>query len=134
MGAWGTGIFDNDGAGDLIANLRETDDLSVLEEAFDMVLDTGEDYLEVDGGQEALAAAALICRLRGSGDDYLTDDDDIAAWVERARPMLTESLAQKAREAVERTVTEPSEIIELWQDTDDFDAWQATVDDLSSRF
>jgi len=62
MGAWGTGVFDNDGAGDFLALLQGAEPGQrevVIREAFEAVTDP-DDYLEVDAGQEAIAAAAVI--------------------------------------------------------------------------
>jgi uncharacterized protein DUF4259 len=45
MGAWGTGIFDNDTACDWAYGLKETNDLSLIESALDKVLTVGAEYL-----------------------------------------------------------------------------------------
>ena len=57
MGTWGSGPFENDGAGDLLAALR-AGNFGI--EDFSGYLD--EDYLEVDDAQAATAIAA--CGLR----------------------------------------------------------------------
>ena len=46
MGAWVTGIFDNDTACDWAYSLEESNDLSVVEAAFEKILATGSGYLE----------------------------------------------------------------------------------------
>ena len=54
MGAWGSGPFENDGAGDLLASIRAGDfSFDALGWAFE------DGYLEVDGGQIALALVDL---------------------------------------------------------------------------
>lgn len=61
MGAWGFGPFENDGAGDLLAGIHHGDfTFDAVEWAFEDA-----DYLEVDGGQIAVALAALVQAANG---------------------------------------------------------------------
>ena len=59
MGAWGLGIFDNDSALDWVYDLVESTGTTVLREAFDNVIN-GEEYIDVDFGSAAVAAASII--------------------------------------------------------------------------
>jgi hypothetical protein len=62
MGAWGTGVFDNDGAGDFLSALADTEPDErefVIREALEAATDT-DDYLEVDAAQDDMAAPASI--------------------------------------------------------------------------
>jgi hypothetical protein len=45
---------------------------------------------------------------------------------------VDESLTAKAQQAIEAILSE-SELLELWEETDEFDRWQATVTDLLER-
>jgi hypothetical protein len=42
-------------------------------------------------------------------------------------------LAESARGAIDRIVGENSELNELWEDTDDYDAWVEDVKNLRDR-
>ena len=57
MGAWGTGIFDNDGAADWSGDLA-TGGPSAIKEALDAALDT--QYLDSGEGACAVAAADVV--------------------------------------------------------------------------
>ena len=66
MGAWGTGVFDNDTACDWVGELVESSDLSRIETTLDNVLQAGSGYLEAPEAEEALAAAEVVARLQGN--------------------------------------------------------------------
>jgi hypothetical protein len=133
MGAWGTGIFDNDTACDWAYTLEESDDLSVVEEALEKVMSAGAEYLEAPDAEEALAAAEVIARLQGNYGDRNAYTEIIDKWVLEKEMMVPPALIRKALSAIERVQTEPSEIVELWKDSEDFDAWKAGISNLNSR-
>src|SRR5262245_7465737 len=104
MGAWGTGIFDNDTACDWAYDLAESNDLSLIESAFDKVLNVGAEYLDADEAQEALAAAEAIARLKGNWgirDGYTETMDK---WVETTGLAPPQDLIEKAHKAIERVL------------------------------
>lgn len=133
MGAWGTGIFDNDTACDWAYTLEESDDLSVVEESLEKVISAGSEYLEAPDAEEALAAAEVIARLQGNCGDRNAYTETIDKWVSGRELKVSPELARKALSAIERVLTEPSEILELWNESEELDAWKASVSNLSSR-
>ncbi|MGC0366999.1 hypothetical protein ABH922_004983 [Rhodococcus sp. 27YEA15] len=124
MGAWGSGPFENDGAGDLIASIGHGDF------TFDSVLGAFEDdYLECDGGQIAVALLelTLIVRADRARDPAVAelDLDDFAA-------MLTGERLAWLVDVVERTVASTdSELFELWdeQGPEELASWRVPVID-----
>ena len=134
MGAWGTGVFDNDTACDWVGELVESSDLSRIETTLDNVLQAGSGYLEAPEAEEALAAAEVVARLQGNWgvrDVYTAPVDE---WVEENNLVPTEDLVQKAIRAIDRILAPSSELLELWEETgDDLEAWKASLDDLRSR-
>ena len=134
MGAWGTGVFDNDTACDWAGELVESSDLSRIETTLDNVLQAGSGYLEAPEAEEALAAAEVVARLQGNWgvrDVYTAPVDE---WVEENNLVPPEDLTQKAIRAIDRILAPPSELLELWEETgDDLKAWKASLDDLRSR-
>jgi hypothetical protein len=130
MGAWGIGTFENDTACDFAAEVAEASGLVVLEQALDRVL-ASTNYLEARDAEEGLAAADIVARLNGSpGDrDAYTAEID----VERSRTTPSEALIEKARRSVTRILTEPSELLQLWQVSGDFGAWKDSVKEVSRR-
>jgi hypothetical protein len=128
MGAWGIGNFDNDDAADWVSELVESEGgdslASVLEE-------TGSgDYLEAPVCSMALAAAEVVAALLGNAAPSLPDD--VRKWVAANEIEVGHDLLALARAAVMQ-VKEDSELLELWQDSDDYEQWVALQNDLLRR-
>ncbi|GLY86774.1 DUF4259 domain-containing protein [Actinoallomurus iriomotensis] len=95
MGAWGCGPFDNDTAGDFLAELERTDDTpGRLHKVLSQVVDAPERVDAVDGDRAAAAAALVAIHYAGLDvDPELADDlaalvfdcpEDLAALAGRA--------------------------------------------------
>ncbi|KAB1652962.1 DUF4259 domain-containing protein [Pseudoclavibacter chungangensis] len=119
MGAWGTKPFENDGALDLLAEIRHGDF------SFDGIAWAFEDpdYLEIDGGQIAVALAALVRITRGDADVATSEfvPEDLGAFASLLTP---ERIAWIQRQ-LDRTLAggDASELYELWEETGDFEEW-----------
>lgn len=129
MGAWDTGVLDNDGAQDFFADLTQTDP-DQRERFIRQALQTaagGEGYLDVDEGQAAIAAAAAVAAARtgrpldNGGIDHIAID-----------PATPELLAQAVR-ALDRVTGESSEWRELWGEGDMLDAALAAVAEVRAN-
>ncbi len=118
MGAWGFGPLENDGASDLIAEIEDGDfSFEGVEWAFE-----DEDYLEVDGGQMAIAMAALVQVGRGERPlPHELSPTGLEAFMSQIGPEQLEFI----QEQVKRALSSPdeSELYELWLETDEFDQW-----------
>lgn len=115
MGTWGIRPFDNDDASDLFYELKEkgADRLAILGQAVS-ALDP--DYVEVDQGQRAVAAAALILFHAGGPATHLSEYELPFA---SANPMPeAASLLAPALAAVDRVLAsgEQSELHALWDE------------------
>jgi hypothetical protein len=132
MGAWGTGIFDNDTACDWAYELEGQHDLGVIERALDEVLD-GDDAPDADIGEEALAAAEALARLQGHWGIRNSYTERMDAWVETAGLVPPPALVRKAHAAIDRILGADSELAELWGESDEFDGWKAAVAELRGR-
>ncbi|WP_020577866.1 DUF4259 domain-containing protein [Actinopolymorpha alba] len=109
MGAWGTGVFDNDGALDFLTELRQCDPED-RERFIRQTLQTAagsQDYLDIDDGQMAIVAAAAVAAAR-AGQPLNSGTDEIVI-----APPTPELLAQAVR-ALDRVTGESSEWRELW--------------------
>jgi Domain of unknown function (DUF4259) len=133
MGAWGTGIFDNDTACDWAYGLEETSDLSLIESTLDKVIKIGAEYLDDSEAEEALAAAETVARLKGNWGIRDSYTETMDKWVETTRLIPPQALIEKALKAIERALSGPSELLELWGEVEDFPAWEESVKDLSNR-
>jgi hypothetical protein len=133
MGAWAVDAFGNDDACDWAYGLDEVDDLSLVAEALDAVFSSTGGYLEAGTASEALAAIEAIARLQGHWGERTGYSENVDAWVEKTRLEVPDDLAQKAHQAIDRILADSSELKELWLETDEYDEWVASVEDLRGR-
>ncbi len=134
MSAWGTGIFDNHAAGEFAVAVAERGGVAALEAALDRVLSAGDVYLEAPKAEQALAAAEIVAR---AGDPSAVAPAGytaaIDAWIAENHPRVPVELRDKARRAIARVLTEPSELLEIWTESGQYDAWAHAVAAVSSR-
>lgn len=130
MGSWSHQPFGNDTAGDWAFGLIESQDLSYVEAALDKVLEQGADYLEAPDAEEALAAIEVIAKLLGKGTQSDAYTEEVDAWVESSQHKPGGELLQKAQRVIERIMSDDSELLELWEESEDVTAWKATLSDL----
>ena len=133
MGTWSYESFGNDDACDWSYELEEVDSLSFIEATLDAVLASGDEYLEAPEASQAIAAAEVIARLQGNfgvRDSYTQSVDE---WVGRVKLVPPQELARKAHRALVRILQGPSELLELWQESDASTAWINAVSDLRAR-
>jgi hypothetical protein len=133
MGTWDIDAFGNDTACDWGYSLEDTNDLSLVESTIDRVLATGSDYLEVPDAEEALAAVEVIARLQGNWGIRNAYTEPVDAWVERNQLTPSTELVQKAHAAIDRIQISPSELLELWEESEMVDEWKQSVLDLRAR-
>ena len=129
MGAWDTGHFDNDDAGDWAVELEDAGSLAPVLMAFDEV-DASGDYLDAGIACMALAAAETVAALNGNAAADLPEP--VAEVVADIGGPPDGDLVARARLAVEKIAAE-SELRELWEETDNFAEWQSKVADLLAR-
>jgi hypothetical protein len=133
MGAWSHEAFGNDDASDWAAQLVEYDDLSLVEATLDALLEACDDYIEAPEASEAIAAAEVVARLQGNAGTPDASPEELDAWIERIEVLPSPDLAAKARRALARVLTGPSELMELWEESGESDLWQAAVRELKDR-
>jgi hypothetical protein len=132
VGAWAVDAFGNDDAGDWLYSLYESEDLSVIDSTLTKVLET-EDYLEAPEASEGIAAAEVIARLQGRPDPVSTEDEELDAWLAAVKTKPDAALAKKAHAVIDRILSPPSELRELWEESEEFDAWKASIENLKAR-
>ena len=133
MGAWGTGIFDNDAAGAFALAVAEGGGVPALEKAFDRVLAAGDVYLEAPEAEEALAAAEIVARSKDPAVAPPGLTAAVDAWIAANHPQVGAALRDKAKRAIARVLTEPSELLEVWMESGQYEAWAHAVRDVSDR-
>jgi hypothetical protein len=132
MGAWGVGTFDNDTACDWAYGLEKTDDLSLIRGTFDRVLAVGGDYLESDLACEGLAACEVIARLKGNCGPRNAYTENVDEWVASHASLPYDGVIPMAGGVIDRVLTAPSELLDLWEEGD-FTEWKMAVQDLRTR-
>jgi hypothetical protein len=132
MGAWGFGSFDNDDAADFLADVTESGDLSLIREVLDNVL-TSTEYVEAPDASQAIAAAEILAFAIGRPTPAAQQEQALEQWISRLRPSVEPALVTQARDALVRILAPNSELLELWEDADEFSDWRATVDELARQ-
>ncbi|GAA4931272.1 DUF4259 domain-containing protein [Streptomyces coeruleoprunus] len=125
MGTWDVGPFDNDSAADFGDTLDEAPADAregIVRDALSRASDT-KGYLDADVAEEAVAAAALVAAQCPGGEPA-----DPHYGPHEPLPDLT-ALRPLAARALDRVLTEPSELPELWADSDG-GPWEATIHQL----
>jgi Domain of unknown function (DUF4259) len=126
MGAWGTGPFENDDAADWVYEV-EDGGLDAIHDVLDATVDIDAPGSEV--GTAAVAAAELVAVIAGQPGPPLPDE--VVALISDLGP-VEPALVDAALAAVAHVRTE-GELAELWAESDDHDAWLATLDDITRR-
>lgn len=140
MGAWGINTFENDSAmdwlGDFLDDPSETRILdtfsaepTVIQPGFIGKL-MGKKAQAIPAeleGDEVLAAAEVVATLSGSPADSNPDDLKNLPNIS-----LQPETTKKALVAIE-TIMAESNLKDCWEETEDFENWKATVQDLRKR-
>ncbi|MGY0063529.1 DUF4259 domain-containing protein [Streptomyces sp. LZ34] len=127
MGTWDVGPFDNDTAADFSGTLDEAAAdarAGIIHDTLTRVIDTA-GYLEAPESEEAIAAAALITAQCPEGEPA-----DPVYGPKEPLPDLT-GMRDLALQALDRVMTEPSELTELWDESDG-GPWRAHIRNLRS--
>ncbi|WP_405728679.1 DUF4259 domain-containing protein [Streptomyces sp. NBC_01537] len=127
MGTWDVGPFDNDTAADFCGDLDEAETgerESIIHDTLTRVIGMA-GYLETPESEEAVAAAALVAAQCAGGDSV-----DTVYGPEEPLPDVT-GLRDLALQALDRVMTEPSELMDLWAESDG-GPWHATINRLQN--
>ncbi|MCM3872427.1 MAG: DUF4259 domain-containing protein [Pyrinomonadaceae bacterium] len=132
MGVWSHEPFGNDTAADWAWGLVESRDLSYVEATLDKVLEQGSQYLETSDAEEAVAAVEVLAKLLGNGTQSDAYTEDLDVWVASQKQVPSVALLQKGQRALERIVSNESELLELWTETDEAEAWKMSIEKLQA--
>ncbi len=132
MGAWGHLAFDNDTANDWAYGLEDTDDLSLVEEAFEELEEVGGAYLDQDIACCALAACEVLARCQGNAGYENSYTEKVDEWVAANAIEPPLALLRRASAAIDRILGPDSELRELWDDSGESE-WRDSVEHLRKR-
>ena len=130
MGAWGTGAFDNDDAADWAYELEESADLTPARQALAATMDS-DGYLELPEGACAVAAASVVA---ATFDGHLKGlPEEVAEWVDAHPGTASRGDARLAVDALERVMSEESELRGLWDEAPEGPSWAEEIEKLRQR-
>lgn len=131
MGAWDIGPFDNDDASDWLADLEDTGDFSLIQDALRIITEMDDDdYIEAGDGNIAIAAAEIVAALHGNPNADLPENAQ--TWVEEFEDVDAGPLISSARAALKR-LRANSEVKQQWEESGDLKRWLAQMTDLDKR-
>jgi len=133
MAAWDTDPFGNDTACDWAYSLDECEDLKMIVKTLERVEAVGDEYLDATEAEEAVAAADTLARLKGRAYVHNSHTEAVDEWVAQQHHSVSLELTELAIHVIDRILTEPSELLELWEESEDFDAWKKHLEDLKER-
>jgi len=126
MGAWNTGPFDNDDAGDFADDVGG-DGIPAIRTALQVAVDA--DYLEAPEASHAVAAATFVAAVQAADLTLVPEDlRPVVLGLGRCPPGLP-SLALQAL----AKVVNGSELDELWAESNDYDAWLGSISLLREK-
>ena len=132
MGAWDVDALGNDAALDWLGDFCEGKDLKMAEVAISKVESIGTDYLDADASCNALAACEVIARLKGKFGKRDPYSEGLDKWVSVHPISPPPALVRSALASIDRIVTPPSELLELWTEGD-AEEWLTSVAELRRR-
>ena len=130
MGAWGAGSFENDDAMDWVCGFSEAPSLEAVKAALTIVVELGDEYLELPECGAAIAAAEVVAAMKGAPNAGLPAE--LKAWIENQNVTVNQSLINLSLQALQRIKTN-SEEQELWGETENPGEWYSQVNDLEAR-
>jgi len=130
MGAWGIGTFDDDDAADWAYELEEASDLSPARQALAAATDS-DGFLEIPEGARAVAAAAVVASTFDG--DLKGLPETVGEWIDDHPGSATSGDARLALDALERVMSEESELRSLWDDAPEAAEWAKEIEKLRER-
>lgn len=133
MGAWGAGSFQNDDAADWGHDLTDADDVKFVVASLRAAADASlDDYIEVDVGSNAVAAAEVVAAASGHPGDRSSYSEHLLDWAENNPDAGAPEMRRLACDALRRVMQEESELRDLWHDAGPAE-WHASVRELEAR-
>lgn len=126
MGAWSPQPFGNDDACDWVYGLEGQADLTFIELTLQQAL-AAEDALEAPEANAAIAAVEVLAKLRGKGTQHDGYTDPVDDWVATVNLQPNTELLALAAQVLQRVTSADSELNELWQNSDEYDAWLNSI-------
>jgi len=131
MGAWGTGIFEDDSALDRFEELIGSDSIDFFKEAIDIGLSS--EYLDYDDCFFIIIAGAAIDGII-NGTNHNPEDDEFKNWVSDNKKLKLNDLIDDIVSGLRKVLSDNSELNELRAESDeDYHEWKGNINDIIIR-
>lgn len=132
MGAWGVNSFENDSALDFIADIEEQGSALFLEQIDFVAKYPEEDFLEAPDAEQVLVALEIIAVVQGNPSKNIPEG--LSTWIEKNGPKeVGDTTIELSHKALDRVLSNNSELKELWEDSDEYSLWEKNLKDLKER-
>ena len=133
MGAWGTGLFENDSVLDALDYLMSSSPEQYIENSFSMFSE-GE-YLDMDEAAEMLVACVFIDAVLNGINPDITGSEDFRNYVEANKNTDAGSWKNEAVRILKTIISDNSELNELWEEAgeEEYNVWKRPIADLIER-
>jgi hypothetical protein len=91
--------------------------------------DVDADYLEAPDGQLAWAAAAVAAAV---DDPTISVPEEVSNWLGRHGEARPREMRGLGLQALQRVLAEKSELVELWREAGEENAWRASVQKVAA--
>lgn len=132
MGAWSHEPFGNDTACDWAFELDGQQDFSLVEKALRQAIESDDEYLDADLASEAVAAAEVLAKSRRAGTQSDSYTEAADTWLAALTAPPAAELFELATKALDRVMSPQSELREMWEESDEFAQWEASMGALRS--
>jgi hypothetical protein len=130
MGAWGSGIFEDDSTLDCFDLLKESKAIKCLKS---FLKKRKEKYIDYEAGAGIIVAAAAIDGIL-NGINHDTTSDEFLNWVSENKNIKVNEFVTLAIKGLEQVIGEESELNELWQEnTEEYENWKLNITNIIDR-
>ncbi|PUA29317.1 MAG: hypothetical protein B0W54_01570 [Cellvibrio sp. 79] len=130
MGAWGTGIFEDDASLDLLADAIESDAESFIRNSSSHF---NEEYLEYDQCQEVIVSGVILDALLNK-TTYRSSDKEFQEWIANQEIKELANLKESILKGLKVVISEKSELNELWQENEEeYYSWRKNIETLTAN-
>ncbi len=84
-------------------------------------------YLEAPDAEEAIAAVEVLAKFLGKGTQSDTYTEEVDAWVAALKQKPDAVLLKKAQRVLQRVLAKDSELLDLWAEAEEAEAWKASI-------
>lgn len=130
MGTWGTGLFEDDTACDLIYEAIDTKAKKFIAKAVKL---KDQDYLESDDCHMLIIAGVITDTLLNS-TNHNCSAEGFDKWVSKQKASSVEKFKSEVIAGLNDVLSDKSELNELWSENEeDYPAWKANVENIINK-